>query len=350
MLLIGSPMCTAFSAWQYINNKKRDPTIVSREYIRAMVHIRFSMELYEMQRAAGRYFLHEHPASAMSWAEEEVRRIAQMPGVEIAVGDQCQYNAQDTLGNPIRKPTKFMTNSPHIAKALSKRCAGRLGECSRAKGGTHALCNGERAKAAAIYPFALCRAILTGFRNQMIADGRLARGSVGLNCVMLDGGDTRDSVAETYWLGGGADSQQVLKFKIADNEKFIDDLTGQPLDPALCRAARAKEMQFVKDKGLWVKRTIKECWDRTNGPPVTVRWVETNKGDDVCPNIRSRLVARQIRPAGQDAVFAPTPPLEALRTVLSLAATDLPGRPKRCRDGSSKQISDMQISSYKVWT
>ena len=31
MLLIGSPMCTAFSAWQYINNKQRDPTVVSRE-------------------------------------------------------------------------------------------------------------------------------------------------------------------------------------------------------------------------------------------------------------------------------------------------------------------------------
>ena len=25
MLLVGSPMCTAFSAWQHINNKKRDP-------------------------------------------------------------------------------------------------------------------------------------------------------------------------------------------------------------------------------------------------------------------------------------------------------------------------------------
>ena len=68
MLLIGSPMCTAFSAWQHINRIKRDPTIVSREYVRAMVHIRFCMELYALQHAAGRYFLHEHPAQATSWA------------------------------------------------------------------------------------------------------------------------------------------------------------------------------------------------------------------------------------------------------------------------------------------
>ena len=92
---------------------------------------------------------------------------------------------------------------------------------------------------------------------------------------------------------------------------------------------------------------MRECWDKTNRPPVTVRWVETNKGDDVNPNIRSRLVARQIRGPGQDAVFAPTPPLEALRTVLSLAATDLPNKPKRCRDPSSDkrcQVSFVDIS------
>ena len=152
-----------------------------------------------MQIEAGRYFLHEHPASAMSWAEEEVRRIARMQGVQVVVGDQCQYDDSDKRGNPIKKPTRFMTNSVHIGRALSRRCEGKLGNCSRRKGGAHALCNGETAKAAAIYPFALCRAILTGFRDQMIGDKRLAPGSVGLNCVMLDGPDVE---SESYWLAG----------------------------------------------------------------------------------------------------------------------------------------------------
>ena len=44
LLLVGSPMCTAFSAWQHLNKTRRDPTVVSREYVRAMVHIRFCME------------------------------------------------------------------------------------------------------------------------------------------------------------------------------------------------------------------------------------------------------------------------------------------------------------------
>ena len=78
-----------------------------------------------------------------------------------------------------------------------------------------------------------------------------------------------------------------------------------------------------------------------------MRWVHTNKGDNDDPDIRSRLVARQMKGAGDDSIFAPTPPLEALRTVLSLAATQLPSDPIQCRDPQSKeriQISLIDIS------
>ena len=33
----------------------------------------------------------------------------------------------------------------------------------------------------------------------------------------------------------------------------------------------------------------------TGKPPVTLRWVDTNKGDDLKPNYRSRLVMRDIK-------------------------------------------------------
>ena len=110
------------------------------------------------------------------------------------------------------------------------------------------MCNGETAKAAAIYPFALCRAILTGFRDQMIADGRLAPGSIGLNCVMLEG---REETSESHWIAGG-DGPRVLKLKVVDDERFVDDLTGQPLDPSLCgQLERKRWTSFEKrDCGL----------------------------------------------------------------------------------------------------
>ena len=47
LLLIGSPMCTAFSALQHINNSKRDPAITSKEYERGLSHLRFCCEFCE---------------------------------------------------------------------------------------------------------------------------------------------------------------------------------------------------------------------------------------------------------------------------------------------------------------
>ena len=38
MSLIGSPMCTAFSSWQRINDKIRDPVICAKEKERALIH------------------------------------------------------------------------------------------------------------------------------------------------------------------------------------------------------------------------------------------------------------------------------------------------------------------------
>ena len=93
------------------------------------------------------------------------------------------------------------------------------------------------------------------------------------------------------------------------HEKYMDDLTGQPLPQKLCEAGRKKELDYFQSKQVWEVRTIRECVARTGKPPVSVRWVETNKGDDANMNVRSRLVAREIRMAGQDAIFAPTPPL-----------------------------------------
>ena len=62
LLLIGSPMCTAFSTWQRINDKIRCPITVAAEKRRAVEHLDFCTQLYREQLRNGRYFLHEHPA------------------------------------------------------------------------------------------------------------------------------------------------------------------------------------------------------------------------------------------------------------------------------------------------
>ena len=62
---------------------------------------------------------------------------------------------------------------------------------------------------------------------------------------------------------------------------------------------------------------------------------------------RSRFVGKEFDDGGVEGLFAGTPPLEALRSILSIATTDFPGQPKHIRDGNSErrtQISAVDIS------
>ena len=80
---------------------------------------------------------------------------------------------------------------------------------------------------------------------------------------------------------------------------------------------------------------MNEALSKTGKPPITVTWVEVNKGDDFNPKIRSRLVAREIRLRGEEAIFAPTPPLESFQRVFSHATTQFVNEPQNVWDCDS---------------
>ena len=65
---------------------------------------------------------------------------------------------------------------------------------------------------------------------------------------------------------------------------------------------------------------------------VSVKWLDTNKGDKDNPNYRSRLVAREFNTGKDDTLYASTPPLEALRLIVSHASTVDPARPDSRRE------------------
>ena len=111
MLLVGSPMCTAFSSWQRINDKIMDPTVCAAEKARGLIHLSFCVDLYREQHKNNRYFLHEHPASATSWQSEVMEKLSSEDGIIKVTCDQCQYGMEDPDGNLIKKPTTFLTNS-----------------------------------------------------------------------------------------------------------------------------------------------------------------------------------------------------------------------------------------------
>ena len=64
-----------------------------------------------------------------------------------------------------------------------------------------------------------------------------------------------------------------------------------------------------------------------DAPPIGVRWIDHNKGDAQRPNVRCRLVAQDFKTEKNDDLFAGTPPLEALKLVLSRAVS---GSKTRC--------------------
>jgi hypothetical protein len=99
-----------------------------------------------------------------------------------------------------------------------------------------------------------------------------------------------------------------------------DDVTGTELVPDLVVTARREEMYYFKRLGVY--RGVPRSHQKQHGGKIIgTRWVDVNKGDVEAPNCRSRLVGREFNVGRDDSLYAATPPLEALRVVLSHAAT-----------------------------
>ena len=82
------------------------------------LHLEFMTKIYRMQVVGGRYFVHEHPATAVSWSEKSITGIAMLPGVEVVTADQCQYGLRTKAQEGGTAPA----NVAAAAKAARKRC------------------------------------------------------------------------------------------------------------------------------------------------------------------------------------------------------------------------------------
>ena len=85
------------------------------------------------------------------------------------------------------------------------------------------------------------------------------------------------------------------------------------------RAGREEEVGFMEKRNIWGVRDAEECWRVTGEAPVSIRWVDTDKGSLVdgewLPLVRCRLVARDFKGGyrGRDDLFAETRPLGCKR-------------------------------------
>ena len=161
VLLVGSPTCKAFSQIQSLNDQTRPSQVASWE--EGIEFLEFCCELYKEHISRGGLILHEHPANASSWGLWMIREVAELPGMQIVEGDQCAYGAWgvDTFGAAlIKAPTKWMTNCPEIAEAVSRRCEGGHRHCNMV-GNRDTLSAKER------YPVKLVAAIFRALRRHL---------------------------------------------------------------------------------------------------------------------------------------------------------------------------------------
>ena len=270
----------------------------------------------------------------------------------------------------VKKPTGFLSSSRFIAAELNRYCDGSHDHVHLVAG---------KAAAAQVYPPDLCKAMLRGTRKQKQADmsRRVSTTSMteqktrnfikSLSSVCL--GTLNNVVTDAcagnlpeHWVDcvheedGGSDDRGVrpqhgitilneeldaLTFKngIAVAK---DDVSGNDLVPALVRTARDEEIAYFAKREVY-KIVPRSHQRATGGKIIGTRWVDVNKGVAEVPDCRSRLVGREFNIGKDDNLYAATPPLEALRWVLSVAGTWARGR---FRERRSVMINDVRRAYF----
>ena len=254
----------------------------------------FALSVYTWQVRRGRYFLHEHPASASSWKLEEVQAVRCLDGVTTMTCDACMFGMRavdaDGVERPVKKPTRWMSNAPRLLRSLGFRCDGKH---------AHTRLLGGRAGAAAVYPPEMVVAIVRGLQAQREEDARAGRTEAPLSAALTQA----MSLENPAW------SDKVVR----------DEYTGEPLSHELVRRGKAEELKYFKSKNVW--REVPRS--RAAGKRVVgTRWVCSNKGDEENPEVRCRLVCQEVKTYQSEEFFAATPPVESLRLIMSMAAED----------------------------
>lgn len=105
---------------------------------------------------------------------------------------------------------------------------------------------------------------------------------------------------------------------------------GEAGGPALVDAARGQKMDLMRRIGLLKEVPVEDGLKETGRAPINTNWVDVNKGSEECPNVRCRLVARDLKPKAEDRpdTFGAMPPLEAKKMLFRKAALGV----LECRD------------------
>ena len=275
LLIIGSRVEAVLQNFTELELQHMEKSTAEELKARSAAHSQFLAELYRKQEENGRFYLHEAIgglASATPTALDELGRASY--NYKTGIGE---WSTEEASGQMV-----VWTNGSKLDKAIKEWSA----------------------KSEREYNEDWRRRVKVGLLDDLRNNGRIQSNRT---IEVTAGEDKAD------YMGG---------LNATEQQEFYDNLSGEWLDPDLVREARKTEMEEVEKHQVYEKVPLEECYKETGKSPVGTRWVDTNKGDKVHPEYRSRLVAQEINTDKREGLFAATPPLEAKKLLFSLAVTE----------------------------
>ena len=103
----------------------------------------------------------------------------------------------------------------------------------------------------------------------------------------MGGDDSQRWVAEIAKEMDEKDAEGVDAMQEYEDEylEAWDDVHGGLIELADLRKARKEEIGFMQIRGIWTEVPETECRRRTGKAPVSVRWVDVNKGSAEDPEV-----------------------------------------------------------------
>ena len=107
---------------------------------------------------------------------------------------------------------------------------------------------------------------------------------------------------------------QLMRMKDGEAIWATDDVSSVALDPTKVQEARKLEMDYFRRMVVYNKVDR----SRARGKKlIRTKWIDINKGDVTSPDYMLRLVAMEFNEYVDPSLFALTPPLKAMRYILS---------------------------------
>ena len=120
-LLILCPPCTWAGGWYELNKMYLSEAERREREVLTRLFLNFSAELAELQLAAGKRVLFEHPRHSKAWKLPRFQSLAsRMHTVEL---DMCCYGLRVPGGNLIHKATRLLVSHQNMCQ-LAKKCPG----------------------------------------------------------------------------------------------------------------------------------------------------------------------------------------------------------------------------------